>query len=195
MVTNLQNQKQVYIIHGYTASPTDHWFPWLQDKLQEDGVSVNILEMPNSQAPKLNEWIEHLLQNIKVLHKDTYFIGHSLGCVSILRYLQQVNIPEPLGGGIFVSGFADPVPSLPSLDEFTNDHLSYQQIMDSLGARVVIASKDDAIVPFALSKKLAEDMQADFHELDHGGHFLQSDGFTTLPIVYQVLIEMMNENR
>jgi predicted alpha/beta hydrolase family esterase len=193
-VTNIQNQKQVYIIHGYTASPADHWFPWLQDKLQEDGVSVDILEMPNSQAPKLNEWIEYLLQNIKVLHKDTYFIGHSLGCVSILRYLQQVNISEPLGGAVFVSGFTDPVPSLPSLDEFTIDHLDDQQIMASLKARAAIASKDDTIVPFALSKKLAEDMQADFHEVDHGGHFLQSDGFTTLPMVYQVLLEMMNAN-
>ncbi|KAF6628679.1 serine hydrolase family protein [Paenibacillus sp. EKM208P] len=194
-MTNIQNKKQVYIIHGYTASPADHWFPWLQDKLQEDGVSVDILEMPNSQSPKLNEWIEHLLQNIKVLHKDTYFIGHSLGCVSILRYLQQVSIPEPLGGLVFVSGFTDPVPSLPSLDEFTNGPLDYQQIMDSLKARSVIASKDDTIVPFALSKKLAEDIQADFHEVDHGGHFLQSDGFTTLPMVHQVLIEMMNANK
>ncbi|AET61989.1 hydrolase yden [Paenibacillus terrae HPL-003] len=161
IVTNIQNKKQVYIIHGYTASPSDHWFPWLQDKLQEDGVSVEILEMPNSQSPKLNEWIEHLLLNIKVLHKDTYFIGHSLGCVSILRYLQQVITPEPLGGVVFVSGFTDPVPSLPSLDEFTNSHFDYQHIMDSLKARTAIASKDDTIVPFALSKKLTEDVSRD----------------------------------
>ncbi|MBE0344504.1 serine hydrolase family protein, partial [Paenibacillus sp. 28ISP30-2] len=144
-------QKQVYIIHGYTASPADHWFPWLQDKLQEDGVSVAILDMPNSQAPQLHEWTQHLLSNIEVLHKDTYFVGHSLGCVSILRYLQQVSIPEQLSGLVFVSGFTDPVPTLPSLDEFTTDKLDYEQIMDSVKMRTVIASKDDTIVPFALS--------------------------------------------
>lgn len=79
---------------------------------------------------------------------------------------------------MFVSGFTDPVPSLPSLDEFTIDHLDDQQIMDSLKARAAIASKDDTIVPFALSKKLAEDMQADFHEVDHGGTFCK---VTVLP--------------
>ncbi|MED4253322.1 alpha/beta hydrolase, partial [Priestia megaterium] len=25
--------KQVYIIHGYGASPSNHWFPWLKEKL------------------------------------------------------------------------------------------------------------------------------------------------------------------
>ncbi|MFK4436529.1 putative alpha/beta hydrolase family esterase [Paenibacillus sp. RC21] len=190
-MTNLQNKKQVYIIHGYTASPSDHWFPWLQDKLQEDGVSVDILDMPNSQAPQLHEWTQQLLSSIEVLHKDTYFVGHSLGCVSILRYLQQVSIPEQLGGLVFVSGFTDPVPTLPSLDEFTTDKLDYEQIMDSVKMRTVIASKDDTIVPFALSKKLAKDIQADFHEVEHGGHFLERDGFTSLPIAYQVLMDMM----
>ncbi|WP_179033048.1 alpha/beta hydrolase [Paenibacillus kribbensis] len=102
--------------------------------------------MPNSSIPQLHERTQHLLSSIEVLHKDTYFVGHSLGCISILRYLQQANIPEPLGSLVFVSGFTDPVPALPSLDEFTNDQLDYQQIIDSVRKRAVIASKD-TIVP------------------------------------------------
>lgn len=30
-------KKQVYIIHGYRASSTNHWFPWLKKRLLADG--------------------------------------------------------------------------------------------------------------------------------------------------------------
>ncbi|MBD5025023.1 hydrolase, partial [Xanthomonas citri pv. citri] len=32
--------KQVYIIHGYRASSTNHWFPWLKKRLLADGVQA-----------------------------------------------------------------------------------------------------------------------------------------------------------
>nr|WP_178075980.1 hypothetical protein [Paenibacillus oralis] len=38
-----------------------------------------------------------------------------------------------------------------------------------------------------------EQMVADFYEVEHGGHFLESDGFTTLPIVFDVLNKMHAE--
>ncbi|MBT2605987.1 alpha/beta hydrolase, partial [Bacillus sp. ISL-53] len=35
--------KQVYIIHGYGASPANHWFPWLKEKLIADDNQVLVL--------------------------------------------------------------------------------------------------------------------------------------------------------
>jgi len=45
-------RKQVYIIHGYGASPSNHWFPWLKEKLMADDHQVSVLHMPNSSDPK-----------------------------------------------------------------------------------------------------------------------------------------------
>lgn len=77
------------------------------------------------------------------------------------------------------------------LDEFTQDQTDYSEAAALAPKRAVIASRDDAIVPVALSKELAQVIHADFYEVEHGGHFLDSDGFTTLPIAYDVLRDMI----
>ncbi|WP_367083086.1 alpha/beta hydrolase [Bacillus thuringiensis] len=63
--------KQVYIIHGYTASPTSHWFPWLKEQFSDDETQVSILQLPNSSNPKKEEWLETLATEIKCAHKGT----------------------------------------------------------------------------------------------------------------------------
>ncbi|MEK3899243.1 RBBP9/YdeN family alpha/beta hydrolase [Paenibacillus sp. FSL R7-0179] len=185
------SSKHVYIVHGYGATPANHWFGWLQKRLDADGITSDILEMPTPLSPNLQEWLEHLSSKAKLLNQDTYFVAHSLGCVSLLKYLLSARPQEPLGGLVLVSGFTKPLPGLPMLDEFTQDQINYSEAAALAPKRAVIASKDDAIVPVALSKELAQVIHADFHEVEHSGHFLDSDGFTTLPIAYDVLRDMM----
>lgn len=187
----IPSSKQVYIIHGYGASPANHWFSWLKEKLSADGIVVDILKMPTPLSPNLNEWLKHLFQNANILTKDTYFVAHSLGCVSLLKHLQQTELKEQIGGLVLVSGFTKSLPSFQLLDEFTQERLDYNRIVDKVKKRAVIASKNDPIVPFSFSKELAAEIHADFYAIENGGHFLESDGFTTLPIVYDVLGNMM----
>lgn len=94
-------------------------------------------------------------------------------------------------GRVLVSGFTKPLPGLPMLDEFTQEQIDYSEAAALASRRAVIASKDDPIVPVALSKELAQVIHAAFHEVEHGGHFLDSDGFTTLPIAYDILRDMI----
>jgi len=75
--------KQVYIIHGYGASPANHWFPWLKEKLIADDNQVLVLHMPNSSDPKKEEWLETLANKIKNLDNNTYFVTHSLGSITL----------------------------------------------------------------------------------------------------------------
>ncbi|MGO0711925.1 alpha/beta hydrolase [Bacillus subtilis] len=167
-------KKQVYIIHGYRASSTNHWFPWLKKRLLADGVQADILNMPNPLQPRLEDWLETLSLYQHTLHENTYLVAHSLGCPAILRFLE-------------FSDFAKSLPTLQMLDEFTQGSFDHQTIIESAKHRAVIASKDDQIVPFSFSKDLAQQIDAALYEVQHGGHFLEDDGFTSLPIVYDVL--------
>ncbi len=45
--------------------------------------------MPNALEPKVEEWVEYLSSNINVCDENTFFVAHSLGCVTLLRYLQN----------------------------------------------------------------------------------------------------------
>ncbi|KFM95953.1 RBBP9/YdeN family alpha/beta hydrolase [Paenibacillus macerans] len=189
--TPTPDRKKVYIIHGYGASPSSHWFPWLRDRLTEAGADVAVLTMPNPQEPNFNAWVNQLSASVPDLDGNTYFVAHSLGCITTLRYLLRQNPAKPIGGIVLVSGFAKPLPELPILDAFTEQPLDYDRVIRSASGRAVIAAKDDSIVPFAYSKELMEQIHADFYEVEHGGHFLESDGFTTLPIVFDVLNKML----
>lgn len=189
---NQRSKKRVYIIHGYGASPSSHWFPWLKKKLSEKGITADVLRMPNAKSPDLDRWLNHLSLDVDGLSRDTYFVAHSLGCVTLLNYLQQMNASPQIGGFILVSGFAKPLPSLPVLDAFTRQPLNGHKIMLSAKKRVVISAKDDPVVPFSFSKELARQIQADFHETESGGHFLESNGFITFPLVWALLIAMIH---
>ncbi|MEC1550126.1 alpha/beta hydrolase [Bacillus rugosus] len=179
--------KQVYIIHGYKASSANHWFPWLKKSLLADDIQAEVLDMPNPLEPRLEDWLDTLSSNQHTLHKNTYVVAHSLGCPAILRFLERTQLREQLGGIILVSGFAKSLPNLKMLDEFTEGSFDDQKIIRSAKHRAVIASRDDQIVPFAWSMDLAQQIDAALYEVQHGGHFLENEGFTSLPIVYDVL--------
>ena len=192
-MSSTPDQQKVDIIHGYRASPGSHWFPWLRERLTEAGADVEILAMPTPQEPKLDAWITQVEAAVRDIDSHTYFVAHSLGCITTLRYLQKQNPAKPIGGIVLVSGFAKPLPELPMLDEFTQQALDDERLIRSVKRRAVIAAKDDSIVPHAYSKELAERLLADFYEVEHGGHFLESDGYTALPLVADVLAGMMAE--
>jgi uncharacterized protein len=183
--------KQVYIIHGYGASPTNHWFPWLKEKLVADDHQVSVLHMPNSSDPKKEEWLETLANNIKNVDNNTYFVTHSLGSITLLNYLEQLDPLPSFGGFILVSGFSESLSSLPSLNPFTVKEVDYKKIISATHSRAVIAAKDDSIVPFQFSQSLSKQLNTSFYPIEKGGHFLEDDGFFTFPLVHDVLNNMM----
>ncbi|WP_226530380.1 RBBP9/YdeN family alpha/beta hydrolase [Metabacillus niabensis] len=183
--------KQVYIIHGYGASPANHWFPWLKEKLIADGNQVSVLHMPNSSDPNKEEWLDTLTNEIKNVNNKTYFVTHSLGSITLLNYLDQLDPLPSFGGFIIVSGFSEPLSSLPSLNPFTVTIVDYKKIISATNSRAVIAAKDDYIVPIQLSKNLSKQLDTSFYPVEKGGHFLEEDGFTSFPLVYDILNNIM----
>ncbi|MGG0848887.1 RBBP9/YdeN family alpha/beta hydrolase [Peribacillus simplex] len=183
--------KQVYIIHGYGASPANHWFQWLKEKLIADDNQVLVLHMPSSSDPKKEEWLETLANKIKSLDNNTYFVTHSLGSITLLNYLEQLDPLPSFGGFILVSGFSEPLSSLPSLNPFTVKKVDYKKIISATNSRAVIAAKDDYIVPFQLSQNLSKQLDTSFYHVEKGGHFLEDDGFIAFPLVYDILKNMM----
>ena len=154
-----QSKKRVFVIHGFDAHPHKHWFMWLKNKLATLNIDTHILAMPNPQNPTLQEWIECISQNVGNPDKQTFFVAHSLGTISTLQYietLKQNSIKPKIGGILLVSGFCSPLPSLPELDSFANEKLDFTNIISRTNTRIVIAARDDEIVPCDLSENLAQ---------------------------------------
>jgi len=179
--------KTVYIVHGYMAGPTDHWFAWLKDEIEHEGGTAKIIAMPNSDNPDPAAWDSTLRKEIGPLDKDTFIVAHSLGTVASMRYLQD-HPDARIGGLVLVSGFDRRLPNIPALDGFIDwKPIAHDTIRQMTDNRAVITAMDDDIVAPQLSAALAQSLDAELIELERGGHFLGSDGFDAFPQVWQKL--------
>ncbi|WP_207401608.1 RBBP9/YdeN family alpha/beta hydrolase [Phytopseudomonas dryadis] len=184
----------VYIVHGYGAAPSDHWFAWLSEQLEQRGIEARVLALPDSQRPSVQGWADYLDTAIDRHDGDSYFVTHSLGCIALLDHLQRQPGGSRVGGAVLVSGFAEALPALPQLDAFTSRPLDFAALRGRIGKRSVIAAQDDPIVPYPLSARLADKLDAKLVTLEQGGHFLASDGFVQLPQALDALLAMMTSS-
>ncbi|MBE2894213.1 RBBP9/YdeN family alpha/beta hydrolase [Spirabiliibacterium falconis] len=180
---------KLYIVHGYTANKNAHWFPWLVSQCEKHNIRAYSLEMPNSHAPHFEQWLRTLEQEI-ILDHDTILVGHSLGCISLLQYLQANKNVTSVVGVVFVSGFCQSVTGLSELDEFCVKALNFDFLKQQILYKAVVSARDDTIVPWQYSEHLAEKLGADFYLFNSGGHFLDREGFTHLPVAFELVLKI-----
>ncbi|UXR77676.1 MULTISPECIES: alpha/beta hydrolase [unclassified Staphylococcus] len=172
----------VYIVHGYQANSGDHWFPWLKRTLEIEGHQVTVLDLPNTNRPNGSEWVSYMKEHITEVNNDTIFIAHSLGVVTTLKFIQELDVSK-VGSLAMISGFKGDLPQndlLPDqevLDSFFNWELDYELLHNKVLHMFGVAAKDDYVVPIEATEKLCEALDCKLYELDTGGHFCKEDGY------------------
>ncbi|HBF65549.1 MAG TPA: serine hydrolase family protein [Clostridium sp.] len=186
------HKSPIYLTHGFTASCKANWFPWLKEQMKKKGVEVIVPDMPNTEDPHLVPWIEKLEENVCEINEDTVFIGHSLGCITTLRFILKKGLK--IKGAILVSGFMDENPmevQKEGLIEFVDGEIDVDKVKCLIPHRVMLTAVDDDIVPMEATKKMAEKLDIRLIVLDKGGHFIDRDGFTEFPQVLELLEELI----
>ncbi|CAG9296650.1 RBBP9/YdeN family alpha/beta hydrolase [Celerinatantimonas diazotrophica] len=181
----------IYLVHGYTASIDSHWFPWLERSLAREFPQVTLtrIAMPNSNAPEVERWLGTLNQQLNC-DPSTILIGHSLGCITLLRYLAQSG--SPIKGLLLVSGFAASVAHLKELDPFVDVELPYMQLQKQIPHRVMLLSDNDDVIPPSYSEQLARDLRMKQVKVKGYGHFVAREGVTSLPQALQVISDILH---
>lgn len=178
---------KVYIVHGYTASPEHHWFPWLAGELSKRGIACECLAMPDAHHPTPESWQAYLEKQVQ-FDAQTVVVGHSLGCIAWLNFFAKIE-QMPLAA-VFVSGFYQPLHTLPELTPFA-DCYAKSPLETALNVTVITALDDD-IVPHQYSDALSQHLNADYIRLKQGGHFLDREGWTTFPMVLELIEKMFH---
>ena len=190
--------KRVFIVHGWAGYPEEGWFPWLKRELEARGFMVEVPAMPDSDTPKIETWIPHLAKVVGQPDENTYFVGHSVGCQAIIRYLQTLPADTKIGGAVFVAGFYN-LRNLETEEEkqiagpWLNEPRDDKKIRNIVNKAIAIFSDND---PFVL-----EENQQSWKELvgakiiiEHKkGHFSGSDGVKELPSALQGILELAGE--
>lgn len=188
--------KRVFIIHGWTGKPNQHWLPWLARELELKGFEAHLPEMPETDNPRTDLWISYLKEQVGVANRDTYFVGHSIGCLAILKYLEKYN--EEIGGAVLVApwitlnpeSFASPEDKR-VVDEWTKEKFNWDKLKKLCPNFVALFSEDDPDVPFDENKPLFEkELGAKIIIEKDKGHFTASEGVNTLPSALDAVLEM-----
>ncbi|MFE7465928.1 RBBP9/YdeN family alpha/beta hydrolase [Streptomyces sp. NPDC057499] len=179
-MTHTSTERRAAIIHGYGATPDDHWFGWLAGQLEAEGIPTAVPALPDTQAPDPDRWRHAAGAVVGTPDAGSVVVAHSLGCLTVLRHLRSLTGPWHLGTLVLVAGFVDRLPVLPELDAYIDGAPDVTELGKHVDRLTVIRSDDDPLVPAGHTDRLAGLLGTSAQVVPGAGHFLASDGVTSL---------------
>lgn len=188
--------KRAIIVHGWGGTPQEGWFPWLKRELESNGFTVTVPRLPDAEHPHIKTWVPALAAVVGKPDGNTYLVGHSMGCQTIIRYLESLKEGEKIGGAVFVAGFTRPLTGLENEGERAIDRewasapINFNLVRSRLGKSVALFSDDDSWVPVENAEDFKEKLGSEIIISSGQGHFNEEFGFKELPIVLKKLLEL-----
>jgi len=191
--------KRVFIIHGWDASPEDNWYQSVAKEAEKNGFNAEVLKMPDSHNPSVSQWPEKVLNIVGEVDEDTYFIGHSIGCLTIMKFLQsEVADGDSCGGVIFVAPWFNlSKAALPDEEYRTiakpwlEMKLNFNNIKNKSRKFTAFFSDNDPYVPMNNVTKFQDHLDAEIIIEPQMGHYdNESAGIVELQQVVDKLLEI-----
>ncbi|MFH1170211.1 MAG: alpha/beta fold hydrolase [Candidatus Vogelbacteria bacterium] len=187
--------KRAFIVHGWGGYPEEGWFPWLKQELEKKGFQVVVPTMPETDTPKIEAWVNHLANLVGQPDEETFLIGHSIGCQTILRYLERLPAGQYVGGVVLVAGWihrlngdlspeeldiAKPWIETPlDLNKVKQGSKKFTAIFSDNDQFTRLMAENEEIFKNQLGAKVIEEHSKD--------HFSGDDGITELPSVLEAI--------
>ena len=157
--------KKVYLIHGWDGnSSSEPWFQWLKTELPKKNIEIITFDMPNTSEPKIEEWVGYLRKKIDNIDEQTYFVGHSIGCQTILRFLEKLPKHKKIAGCVFVAGWFDLINQSPEELEIAhpwiNSKIDFPRVLEHCNNFLGIFSNDDPFVHLSETEKFKKNLGA-----------------------------------
>ena len=192
-------KKRVFIIHGWGGQPDLGWMLWLRKELEGRGFEVVAPQMPETDVPKIEKWVPFLEEKVGEADENTYFVGHSIGCQTILRYLERLPENKKIGGALFVAGWFNLKPET-SEDEddikaakpWLETPIDFEKILTHIKKFTAIFSDNDPYVPIEDAELFKQKLGAKTIIEHNKGHFTGDDNIIELPIVLEELLKINN---
>ena len=183
-MADLETSKRVFIVHGWDGRPNEAWFPWLKKELEAKGYEVVIPSMPHPENPTIDDWVNYLSKVVGKPDKNTFFVGHSIGCQTILRYAERLD--KPLGWAVFVAGWFN-LENLETDEEkdiakpWITTPIDFAKVGEVLPKSVSILSDNDPYDAFEENKQKFYELGSKIVILPGAEHINEESGHVALP--------------
>jgi len=175
--------QRVFLIHSWGGSPKNDWMPWAKKALTEKGFEVYVPEMPDTENPKIRPWVSKLAESVGEARADDILIGHSIGCLAVLRFLETLKDDEKVGKVILVAPWQyltldkneNPAIAVPWID----NPIDYEKIKSKADTITTVFSDNDPWVPYQKNLEFfTEKLNPEVITKHEMGHFTAGEGST-----------------
>ncbi|MEK6981967.1 MAG: alpha/beta fold hydrolase [Candidatus Micrarchaeota archaeon] len=185
----------ILILHGWENNSSGNWFPWLKTELEKLEETVYAPDLPNSDFPKQKEWLTKINETIKDEQiEELVIVGHSMGAVAILRFLETLEEGKKIKCAILVGGFTtnknERAGHIKAISDFFKTPFNWEKIKQSCEKFIIIASDNDPYIPMKESEKLRSLLNkpnTEFIVEHNAGHMNKESGF----IKYERVLELI----
>lgn len=184
--------KNVVLVHGWGGSPQRDWFPWSRLEISKLGFNVIVPEMPDTENPRIDSWVSTLVSlNINPLDQNI-FIGHSIGCQTILRFLEKKNLNFKIDKLVLIAPWW--FLNLKSKEEkgiaksWLETFVDFEKIQAKSEKIICVFSDNDPVVPLYKNVNFfKEKLNPEIIIKNKMGHFTQDEGVTELPFLIDLI--------
>lgn len=169
---------KICLVHGWGDSPnSEAWFGWLKNECKKRNIQLIMPKMPETDNPVIENWIGKLKQIINP-DNETILIGHSIGCQTILRYLETLPSNIKIKGCVFVAGWFNLLETAYESEKeksiakpWLETPINFEKIKTHCNNFLAIFSTDDDCIPINDSKLFKEKLNAKIIIKQNQGHF------------------------
>lgn len=174
----------ILILHGIGGRAGIHWEGWLAAELEKLGKRVIMPTLPDAGRPDRKTWlnsVKEILTNVDPA--DLVIVGHSLGVVTALDFIEQ----SPVKALISVSGFAFDYGAEMNGYFLKEKTVDFSRVNNNLHKAFVIYGDNDPYVPQAILKSLASDLKVKPEIIPNGGHLNTDADYNTFPRLLEII--------
>jgi len=189
--------KRAIIVHGWASHSRDSWFPWIKKELESKGFQVSIPNLPFPRFPLIPLWTHALRACVGTVDQDTVFIGHSIGCQAILRFLATQS--HPAKGAVFVAGFftlnkPESWIKKKIIAHWLHQPLDLDKLQKLLPDSTAIFSDNDRRIPLDENRRAFKKNLGSKILIDHNKkHFAGKQGITELPSALNATLDLFHD--
>lgn len=160
-------QKVIFIPGNGGGSPNDNWFPSVKTELESASLEVIAVEFPDNELARESYWLPFLINELKA-DQNTILVGHSSGAIAAMRLAEQQLI---LGSVLVGAYYTDLNMETEKQAGYFNRPWNWQKIKENQQWCILFASQDDPWIPISEPRYIHAQLNCEYHEYVHEGHF------------------------
>ncbi|MDD3119913.1 MAG: class I tRNA ligase family protein [Candidatus Gracilibacteria bacterium] len=193
---------KVLILHGLGDTNQNNWHPWLKKELEKYGVEVFAPNLINPLEPILEDHLKQLEEYKDRIDENTIIIGHSLGCVTVLHFVDKFNLKpakiiniSPSFNKMNLEFSALSSEKIQKAKEplkiYTNISIDYAKVTKNVGEIITYISEDDPFMDFKKVKEYytSNFKNVSFREFKDKGHFNYKSGMLEIPLILDDILD------